>query len=145
MTSKIDLNKIRQEADEEYTAGRLEAFLHQRFYVLCAEVERLQTERDAAQELLDKYREGERNRLLYFRGIDPEYGGALVCKTCQGSGVKAYPSTATWHGGIGGQAITSDVCNQCWGSGDLNRKGANLKELTAKLRDYQRMLDKLGE
>lgn len=39
------------------------------------------------------------------------------CPECNGSGYKTYGSTATWRGGIGGQAMTTSVCDQCWGSG----------------------------
>ncbi len=40
-----------------------------------------------------------------------------MCRECGGSGYKLYGSTATWRGGIGGQAMTNDVCDYCWGSG----------------------------
>lgn len=45
---------------------------------------------------------------------------APACTGCGGLGVKTYSSTATWRGGIGGQAMTEDVCNVCWGSGNAN-------------------------
>lgn len=44
-----------------------------------------------------------------------------LCPGCGGMGSRAYGSTSTWHGGIGGQQITSDVCDKCWGSGNKNR------------------------
>ena len=56
--------------------------------------------------------------VMDYRGILREED---ICPDCQGWGAKAYASTATWHGGIGGQMITTDVCNKCWGSGDRNR------------------------
>ncbi len=40
-----------------------------------------------------------------------------ACHPCHGLGVRAYANTTTWRGGIGGQAITSGVCDTCWGSG----------------------------
>jgi hypothetical protein len=40
---------------------------------------------------------------------------------CDGSGVKTYPSTATWRGGAGGMTPTTAVCDRCWGSGDADR------------------------
>lgn len=44
------------------------------------------------------------------------------CQNCGGAGKLAYGSTATWRrSGIGGAAITVDVCNSCWGSGDRHR------------------------
>ena len=49
---------------------------------------------------------------LDWRGIE------TPCPECGGSGVKTYGSTATWHGGVGGQAMTMGVCDKCWGSGD---------------------------
>jgi len=51
------------------------------------------------------------------------------CSECGGSGEKAYGSTATFTGGIGGQMITSGVCNKCWGSGDSKNpwKGQKVK------------------
>ncbi len=39
------------------------------------------------------------------------------CPECNGSGYKLYGSTATWRGGVGGQAMTTSVCDKCWGSG----------------------------
>lgn len=53
---------------------------------------------------------------------------ATPCVGCAGLGVKAYGSTATWRGGIGGQAITNDICDTCWGSGDASRPWLNLRE-----------------
>jgi hypothetical protein len=55
---------------------------------------------------------------LEWRGIDPDFG--MVCSSCSGSGVKSYGSTSTWRGGIGGQMITTDVCDKCWGSGNAH-------------------------
>lgn len=51
------------------------------------------------------------------------------CPKCNGWGVLTYPSTATWRGGIGGAAMTSDVCDACWGTGDASRSGADLRKL----------------
>lgn len=39
------------------------------------------------------------------------------CPDCGGAGRRWYGSTATWRGGLGGQAFTPDVCDKCWGSG----------------------------
>ena len=54
------------------------------------------------------------------------------CNSCTGSGYLLYGSTATWHGGIGGCAMTWDTCNQCWGSGDSTHPWINLKRLKAE-------------
>jgi hypothetical protein len=55
------------------------------------------------------------------------------CKTCNGAGVRGYGNTSTWIGGVGGQMMTTDVCDQCWGSGDRYRKGVNLRQLRAEV------------
>lgn len=68
-------------------------------------------ERDALKVQRDELRE------LAARG-DRLEDGATPCKRCGGRGVRAYGSTATWRGGVGGQAITNDVCDHCWGSGN---------------------------
>ena len=69
-------------------------------------------------------------RFLAWRDIELEN----VCTSCGGSGRRAYASTATWHGGIGGQAITGGVCDKCWGSGDKMRPGYDQrKHLAARL------------
>lgn len=52
-----------------------------------------------------------------------------VCTECNGNGFKYYDSTATWRGGIGGAAVTKDVCDVCWGSGDDQNPLTDLKKL----------------
>lgn len=64
-----------------------------------------------------------RQRLLEWRGVEDP------CLKCSGSGTRAYGSTATWRGGMGGQMITSDVCDACWGSGDRYRTWTDLRRL----------------
>lgn len=68
---------------------------------------------------------------LEMRGVDEP------CPACSGFGVRVYGSTATWRGGIGGQALTSDVCDKCWGTGDARRKGADLRVLTGQRRAWE--------
>lgn len=63
-------------------------------------------------------------------------GVRTPCDSCAGYGVGRYPSTATWHGGIGGQAITRDVCSVCWGSGDAKKSWPSHEELEEK---YERL------
>lgn len=53
----------------------------------------------------------------------------VACPECEGSGYKVYGSTAGWAGGIGGQAITTGVCDCCWGSGRSDRKFGDLRKL----------------
>lgn len=67
-----------------------------------------------------------RARFLMWRGIQhPED----VCRTCDGAGVRMYSNTSTWRRGVGGAMMTSGVCDQCWGSGDRFRPGADLRKL----------------
>lgn len=63
---------------------------------------------------------------LHHRGVD------TPCEQCQGLGTKWYGSTATWHGGMGGCAMTRDVCDTCWGSGDVNYPWTDLRKLEAE-------------
>lgn len=58
---------------------------------------------------------------LQSRGVE------TPCKFCGGLGTRAYADTSTWHGGIGGQMVTGDVCDHCWGSGDENRHWIDLR------------------
>lgn len=67
---------------------------------------------------LRRDRDEEHDRRLNWRGIDP----GDECSACGGAGSRAYGSTATWRGGIGGQVITIDVCNRCWGSGSKTHR-----------------------
>jgi hypothetical protein len=53
----------------------------------------------------------------------------VACKKCDGYGYRAYGSTSTWRGGIGGQAITADVCDDCWGSGRSDHKHGDQRRL----------------
>jgi hypothetical protein len=62
----------------------------------------------------------QRQKELYFNEFISCRGVQTPCKRCGGFGVYTYGSTSTWHGGVGGQAMTNDVCNKCWGSGDEN-------------------------
>ena len=58
---------------------------------------------------------------LEWRDIEP--GNA--CSECGGAGITFYSDTSTWRHGIGGQAMTTDVCDKCWGSGDRTRPWPN--------------------
>lgn len=93
---------------------------------LVAEVRRLRDERDEA--TAAERREHAAMILRDYRGVE------TPCPDCAGWGVQAYASTATWRGGVGGQAITTGVCDRCWGSGDATKPGANLRALEAELR-----------
>jgi hypothetical protein len=76
--------------------------------------------------------------LLNWRGIPPDQ----YCERCSGSGYIVYGSTATWRGGIGGAAMTNDVCNACWGSGNRHRPWANLKRVSAQTKTLQTITGK---
>ena len=52
-----------------------------------------------------------------------------LCIACGGTGERVYGSTSTWGGGCGGQAVTSDVCDKCWGTGSSATTGVNLRKL----------------
>ena len=64
--------------------------------------------------------------MLLWRNIDTEQGD-IVCKKCSGSGVAIYGDTSTWRGGYGGQMMTADICDECWGSGKQNNPWTNLR------------------
>ena len=55
-----------------------------------------------------------------------------TCDVCRGWGGRWYPSTATWQGGMGGAAMTYDVCDECWGSGDVDRPWTDLRKQRAE-------------
>lgn len=57
-----------------------------------------------------------------------------ICTACGGGGVKVYPSTSAWMGGIGGMAITRSVCDRCWGSGTPDHKWTDLRKITNEMR-----------
>lgn len=79
--------------------------------------------------------EAARRIILDWRGIGP---GDKVCIKCGGSGVRVYGSTSTWHGGLGGQQLTSDICDRCWGSGAENRPWLNLRNHARALAEAQK-------
>lgn len=58
-----------------------------------------------------------RDAMHSYRDLDADD----CCEKCMGWGKYAYGSTATWHGGIGGARMTTDVCDACWGSGSKSR------------------------
>lgn len=62
----------------------------------------------------------------FMRGrADPD-----CCLKCHGLGVYFYSTTATWRDDnfIAGQAITRDVCDECWGSGSMSRPWPSHRE-----------------
>lgn len=88
--------------------------------------------RDRVRELEGEAQAGAADREEAWRDMCDLRGVETPCPKCQGYGVRAYGSTATWRGGIGGQSITNGVCDACWGSGDANRQWANLRKLESE-------------
>jgi len=79
---------------------------------------------DGLEKELAELKESLPQRMLDWRGVE------TPCKRCGGSGRIGYGNTATWRGGIGGSMMTADVCSVCWGSGDENRKGVDLRKVS---------------
>jgi len=69
--------------------------------------------------------EERRQVILDWLGIESDQ----LCKRCGGRGQRLYGSTATWRGGIGGQVMTTDTCNACWGTGRSDKKGLDLRRV----------------
>lgn len=67
-------------------------------------------------------------RFLMGRGIQ------YICDGCGGKGTKSYSSTTTWRRGIGGQSLTQDVCDICWGSGDYYSPWLDLRKFDATMK-----------
>lgn len=74
---------------------------------------------------------------LEYRGVE------MPCGVCNGMGTRTYGSNTTWRGGIGGQVITLDVCNSCWGTGDKHRKGVDLIAMLDKIKQLQAIVNKV--
>jgi len=92
------------------------------------EIDRLKAELAEAEKQLQDEKDSRHKRFLEWRGIlENEYDDGKCCKGCSGTGYKVYGSTSTWSGGIGGQQITSGICDKCWGSGDINNPWTNLR------------------
>lgn len=70
-----------------------------------------------------------------LRALANQLKGA--CEKCKGYGQRAYASTATWRGGMGGSAITTDVCDVCWGTGLKDEHGPDLRKLESRLRKLE--------
>lgn len=77
--------------------------------------------------------------IVELRGVD------TPCSACSGLVVDNYPSTATWHGGMGGMAITQDVCCKCWGSGDANKPWLNHRVALQKIDELQQRIEELNK
>ena len=88
---------------------------------------------------LEKIKDGLHDRVfsvLSILGIYPDFGD-IVCNGCDGIGKKVYANTSTYLKGIGGQAMTEDVCDECWGSGKSNAPFKNLRKLHEQARQLK--------
>lgn len=57
----------------------------------------------------------------------------MSCEKCKSTGLRTYPNSGTWRLGIlihqiVCHALTEDICNVCWGTGDTQNPGKNLIE-----------------
>ena len=86
------------------------------------------------EELIDR-RNNFHREVVEWRGIEFDN----VCTECNGSGYKVYENTTTYPRRAGGQAITTSVCNICWGSGDKFRPRTSW----LKIEGIQRQLELL--
>jgi len=82
-------------------------------------------------------RDEEWKSFLSMRGVE------IPCSSCGGLGRKSYSCTSTWRKGIGGQVITGDVCDKCWGTGDANKQGANLRVISHEIDELNRRIKEL--
>jgi len=73
------------------------------------------------------------SRCLRWRFLDDRYDS--ICVDCNGSGIKIYSSTSTYFYGVGGCAMTHDVCDKCWGSGDESNPFRNIKKLLVQKKE----------
>jgi len=90
------------------------------------------------EELLDRRNNFHRD-VVEWRGVEFEN----VCTECSGSGYKVYGNTATYHHGAGGQAITTSVCNKCWGSGDRYKPWVSWLKIEQQSQEIARLREAL--
>jgi hypothetical protein len=70
-----------------------------------------------------------------LRGLSYRLKG-VACSKCGGIGQITYGDTTTWRsGGIGGQAMTDDICDKCWGTGRSDKTGADLRKIYGMLKN----------
>lgn len=67
------------------------------------------------------------------------------CSTCQGTGQRAYGSTSGARGRPGGQVITGDVCDHCWGSGCEDLPGMEMRYVWLELRALREVAEAARE
>jgi cell division protein FtsB len=62
-----------------------------------------------------------------------------ACDACNGIGSRMYANTATWRGGLGGSAMTTGVCNKCWGSGSQDKPWPSWRAIEGDRRNAHRV------
>lgn len=82
---------------------------------------------------------------LYFQSFIRSRGVDTPCPVCNGLGTMSYGDTSTWRHKSGGHLLTVDVCDCCWGSGDANRRGADLRAMEAKIKELENKVDNLKD
>jgi hypothetical protein len=78
-------------------------------------------------------------RFLHWRGVE------RPCGRCGGTGSRSYANSTGWRGGAGGQSITTDICDGCWGTGDADDKGVDLRKLERGMADMSRRLSEMAK
>jgi len=106
---------------------------HNRQRLIDTICEIIRHERNCARNQLEEFEQRMHQHWLEWRGIE------IPCKKCGGSGVRCYANTSGWRGGIGGNAITTGMCDSCWGSGDAERSWLNLRKLENQNNSFKRM------
>jgi len=136
--SKQEVRRKMSDGIKRYGCGSVYEWPGLGQYVAYTDHQQALAARDETIKELQKSLNGEREALLkYFlelRGVE------TPCKKCGGTGVITYGSTSTWRGGIGGQSMTNDVCDTCWGSGDAVRTWVNLRKASSEKKAREEMI-----
>lgn len=94
----------------------------------------------AEQQLTEALAERDRLREYIDGGV---FDVETPCPECRGLGRKTYGSTATWRGGIGGQAMTQGVCDKCWGSGEADKPWKSWREIESLSRQLSTLQEQV--
>ena len=79
------------------------------------------------------------DREEYFQDFLQMRGVETPCHRCSGLGVRGYGDTSTWRGGIGGQIMSSGICDHCWGSGDENNHWTDLRKIDELVAENEKL------
>ena len=130
MNNIQELKQIIADAPEGATRVEISTQIKQTPYFSIADIRTIVEQAERIAEL-EEIKDGLHDRVfsvLSILGIYPDFGD-IVCNGCDGIGKKVYANTSTYLKGIGGQAMTEDVCDECWGSGKSNAPFKNLRKL----------------